>query len=61
MPPLTYIHASEAARTTAGGRGLTARDGRMLTDRGGGAEATTNGATDAMQKVCETIGLFNAE
>ena len=38
MPPLTYIHASEAARTTAGG-----------------------GAADAMQKVCETIGLFNAE
>ena len=33
MPPLTYIHASEA-----GGR-----------------------AADAMQKVCETIGLFNAE
>ena len=22
MPPLTYIHASEAARTTAGGRGV---------------------------------------
>ena len=22
MPPLTYIHASEAARTTAGGRGI---------------------------------------
>ena len=38
MPPLSYIHASEAARTTAGGR-----------------------AADAMQKVCETIGLFNAE
>ena len=38
MPPLTYIHASEAARTTAGGR-----------------------AADAMRKVCETIGLFNAE
>ena len=38
MPPLTYIHASEAARTTAGGR-----------------------AADVMQKVCETIGLFNAE
>ena len=38
MPPLTYIHASEAARTTAGGR-----------------------VADAMRKVCETIGLFNAE
>ena len=38
MPPLTYIHASEAARTTAGGR-----------------------VAEAMQKVCETIGLFNAE
>ena len=38
MLPLTYIHASEATRTTAGG-----------------------GAADAMQKVCETIGLFNAE
>ena len=38
MPPLTYIHASEAARTTAGG-----------------------GVVDAMQNVCETIGLFNAE
>ena len=38
MPPLTYIHASEAARTTAGSR-----------------------AVDPMQKVCETIGLFNAE
>jgi len=50
MPPLTYIHASEAARTTAGGRVLTARDGR--------AEVTANGAADAMQKVCETIGLF---
>ena len=24
MPPLTYIHASEAARTTAGGRGVGA-------------------------------------
>ena len=34
MPPLTYIHASEAARTTAGG----------------GAEATANVAADAMQK-----------
>ena len=45
MPPLTYTHASEAARTTAGGR----------------AEATANLAADAMQKVCETIGLFNAE
>ena len=45
MPPLTYIHASEAVRTTAGGRMLRAR-GR---------------AVDAMQKVCETIGLFNAE
>ena len=22
MPPLTYIHASEAARTTVGGRGV---------------------------------------
>ena len=22
MPPLTYIHAFEAARTTAGGRGV---------------------------------------
>ena len=38
MPPLTYIHGFEAARTTTGGR-----------------------AADAMQKVCETIGLFNAE
>ena len=38
MPPLTYLHASEAARTTAGGR-----------------------VAEAMQKVCETIGLFNAE
>lgn len=46
MPPLTYIHASEAARTTAGGRMLAACD---------------DGAADAMQKVCETIGLFNAE
>ena len=46
MPPLTYIHASEAARTTAGGRMLAACGGR---------------AADAMQKVCETIGLFNAE
>ena len=27
MPPLTYIHASEAARTTAGGRGVG--DGRI--------------------------------
>ena len=44
MSPLTYIHASEVARTTAGGR----------------AEATANGAADAMQKVCETIELFNA-
>ena len=52
MPPLTYIHASEAARTTTGGRGLRACDGR--------AEATANVAADAMQKVCETIGLFNA-
>ena len=26
MPPLTYIHASEAAHTTAGGRMLTAGD-----------------------------------
>jgi len=25
MPPLTYIHASEAARTTAGGRGVGGR------------------------------------
>ena len=40
MPPLTYIHASEAARTTAGGR--------VLTVRGGGAEATANLAADAM-------------
>ena len=31
MPPLTYIHASEAARTTAGGRGLAARGGGVLT------------------------------
>jgi len=46
MPPLTYIHASEAARTTAGGVMLAACGG---------------GAADAMQKVCETIGLFNAE
>ena len=46
MPTLTYIHASEAARTTAGGRMLAACGG---------------GAADAMQKVCETIGLFNAE
>ena len=45
MPPLTYIHASEAARTTAGG----------------GAEATANVAADAMRKQCVTIGLFNAE
>ena len=36
MPPLTYIHASEAARTTAGGRMLTARGGRVLAVRGGG-------------------------
>jgi len=40
MLPLTYIRTSEAARTTAGG----------------GAEATANGAADAMRKVCETIG-----
>jgi len=46
MPPLTYIYASEAARTTAGGGMLRARGGR---------------AADAMQKVCETIGLFDAE
>jgi len=39
MPPLTYIHASEAARMTAGGR-------------------VANGAADAMQKVCGTIGLL---
>ena len=43
MPTLTYIHAPEAARTTAGGRMLAACGG---------------GAADAMQKVCETIGLF---
>ena len=52
---------------------LTARDGRGLAAHGGRAEATANGAADAMQnatphsdpirseKVCETIGLFNAE
>ena len=28
MPPLTYIHASEAARTTAGGRAV---DGGIFT------------------------------
>ena len=33
MPPLTYINASEAARTTAGGRGLRACGGRGV---GGG-------------------------
>lgn len=26
MPPLTYIHASEAARTTAGGGGVAAAE-----------------------------------
>ena len=30
MPSLTYIHASEAARTTAGGGMLAARGGRVL-------------------------------
>jgi len=61
MPPLTYIHASEAARTTAGGGMLTAHGGGVLAAHGGRAEATANLAADAMQKVCETIGLFNAE
>ena len=61
MPPLTYIHASEAARTTAGGGVLTARGGGGLTARDGRVDATANGAADAMQKVCVTIGLFNAE
>ena len=36
MPPLTYIHASEAARTTAGGGMLMARGGGMLTAGGRG-------------------------
>jgi hypothetical protein len=36
MLPLSYIHASEAARTTAGGGVLRARGGGMLTADGGG-------------------------
>jgi hypothetical protein len=36
MPPLTYIHASETARTTAGGGVLTAHGGGVLTAGGRG-------------------------
>ena len=35
MPPLSYIHASEAARTTAGGEMLAARGGWVLRAHGG--------------------------
>ncbi len=31
MPPLTYIHAFEAARTTAGGRGEAMQETRQKT------------------------------
>jgi len=47
MLPLTYISAFTRTDATGGSR----RE----------ADATTNINADAMQKVCETIGLFNAE
>ena len=47
MPSLTYISAFTRTDATGGSRGE--------------ADATTNINADAMQKVCETIGLFNAE
>jgi len=50
MPPLTYIHASEAARTTAGGGVADAMQ-----------NATPHSDPIRSEKVCETIGLFNAE
>ena len=61
MPPLSYIHASEAARTTADGRVLTAGGGRgvggsILTPlqavNGLNTEILARGAPEAGRRVC---------
>ena len=63
MPPLTYIHAFEAARTTAGGGAVSGAENAPPTAGGKGLKTDENGARvagDQKARLCPDTGRRRA-